>query len=167
MIILDILEKVRGAFVEAERPNREDIIHCDFDRSHGGVLHGPCAECLEVIEFFDTRPNSGLSPEAVSDVAFGLASFTPSAFRYWLPAFVEVALINSDEGWRARESLEFRFQSLESEAWQAARFAILGREELSAMRCYFEHLVSDPRENQETMRSCISKIDYWLLKVQT
>ena len=71
-------------------------------------------------------------------MSFALASFTPEAFFYWLPAFLEVAIIDPEEGWSVSESLLFRFQSLESEQWQTERFTKLCNEQLKVVKDYFE-----------------------------
>ena len=71
-------------------------------------------------------------------MSFALAVFTPKAFSYWLPSFLEVAIIDPDEGGSVFESLLFRFQSLESIQWQTERFKKLTDEQLKVVEDYFE-----------------------------
>jgi len=54
----------------------------------------------------------GHIPGELGWMSFALAVFTPEAFSYWLPAFLEGAIIDPDEGWSVVESLLFRFLAL-------------------------------------------------------
>lgn len=156
-----VLAAVSSAFSGVLRPGPEDIIHCEYDRAWGGPLEGPCRECTEVVEFFRKAARIGLPPSALSDVAHGLASFTPKAFAFWLPAFIEVSLCSDQAGWRCRESIDFRLRSLESEAWQKEHIGALNSQQLGSLRMYFEYLREDPGEDPELIDEALSTLTKW------
>jgi hypothetical protein len=131
-----LLAQIKEAFENVAYPGDEHIVHCLYDKRWGGTLDGPCRECGEAIEYFKGKGQRAHVPEELSWVSFALASFTPEAFFYWLPAFLEVAII--DHANLVGDSLLFRFQSLESEQWQTERFKRLTDEQLKAVEDYFE-----------------------------
>jgi hypothetical protein len=133
-----LVTRIKEAFAKVPYPGDEHILHCSYDKQWGGTLDGPCRECGEAIEYFKTKRQMAHVPGELGWMSFALASFTPEAFFYWLPAFLEVAIIDPEEGWSVSESLLFRFQSLESEQWQTERFKKLSNEQLKVVKDYFE-----------------------------
>jgi hypothetical protein len=133
-----LIARIEEAFAKVPYPGDEHILHCSYDKQWGGTLNGPCRECAEAIQYFKGKGQMAHVPGELGWMSFALASFTPEAFSYWLPAFLEVAISNPEEGWSVAESLLFRFQSLQSKQWQIERFKKLSNEQLNVVEDYFE-----------------------------
>jgi hypothetical protein len=134
----EFLIQLRNAFKSVPYPGDDHIVHCSYDKEWGGSIDGPCVECSEVVQYFRGKPQLGHDPKDLSWVAFGLQAFTPQAFCYWLPSFIEAAILHPQDAWGAVESIEFRFQSNESEAWQSAHIGSLNTVQLDFMARFFE-----------------------------
>jgi hypothetical protein len=135
----EILRRVYDAFADTVYPGDEDIIHCEYDELWGGTLDGPCRECDEVVEFFCGSGNRSLDPVGLDWVAFGLASFTKEAFHFWLPAFIEAAILHPEECSHVSESLQFRFALRFGDERYAERLSVLSEHQFDAVAMYFEH----------------------------
>jgi hypothetical protein len=133
-----LIARIAKAFSQVSYPGDEHIVHCSYDKQWGGTLDGPCRECGEAIDYFKGKRQKAHIPAELGWMSFALAVFTPEAFSYWLPSFLEVAIIDPDEGGSVFESLLFRFQSLESIQWQTERFKKLTDEQLKVVEDYFE-----------------------------
>ncbi len=131
-----LMARIKEAFAKVSYPGDEHIVHCSYDKRWGGSLNGPCRECGEAIEYFKGKGQMAHVPEELGWMSFALASFTPEAFSYWLPAFLEVAISSPEE--ECSESLLFRFQSVQSEQWKRERFKKLSNEQIKVMEDYFE-----------------------------
>jgi hypothetical protein len=133
-----LLNQLHAAFDSEDCPKIEDIIHCSYDKRWGGTLDGPCRECSEVVDYFNGKGQYQHNPIRLGWVAFGLNSFTPEAFIYWLPAFIEAAILHPKEADSALESLEFRFESLDSVEWQDSHIGKLSRDQLDVLKNFFQ-----------------------------
>jgi hypothetical protein len=134
---MGFLDQLHSAFDSERRPGNEDIVHCSYDKRWGGTLDGPCRECSEVVEYFADKGQYQHDPVQLGWVAFGLAPFTPEAFVYWLPGFLEAVVLHSRHAGGVAESLEFRFESTETEGWQQSHIGKLSRDQLDVLKTFF------------------------------
>ena len=153
---------VRSAFATVSYPGDEDIVHCEYDRRWGGTLGGPCRECAEIVDFFRERATKGHRAAQLSWTRHALKPFTPAAFRYWLPTFINAALSKSEYAGNIRESIEFRFNSRESIEWQDEHIGVLTKTQLEAVEAYFEFLFSQPSEYKPFVEDCLRTIRRYL-----
>ena len=133
----EFLIRLHETFDTEEFPGNENIIHCSHDKRWGGTLDGPCRECSEVVEYFKGKGQYQHNPVQLSWVAFGLSPFTTEAFVYWLPSFIEAVMLHPNEADGAAESLEFRFESLDSEEWQNSHIGKLSQKQLGVLKEFF------------------------------
>ena len=151
MDMAGFIKEVYSAFQGIAYPGDKNIIHCTYDKEWGGTLDGPCRECSEVVEYFRGKGQYGHNPKELGWVAFGLVPFTPEAFSYWLPAFIEASVLHPKDADSVTESLEFRFESLESEEWQKSHIGKLSKAQLDVIGKFFSIL----KDRQE-----IDKVEY-------
>ena len=153
------MSELHEAFDAEKYPGDENILHCSYDKHWGGTLDGPCRECVEVVQYFRGKDQYGHNPKHLGWVSFGLVSFTPEAFIYWLPSFIEVAALIPKEADSVSESLEFRFESVESKEWQDSHIGKLNTQQLAAVKEFF--LIQSARKevDKETLTSILLTLD--------
>ncbi len=157
-----LLNQLHDAFDSDNYPGDENIVHCSYDKRWGGTLDGPCRECSEVVDYFDGKGQYQHNPKELGWVAFGLKPFTPKAFIYWLPAFIEAALLHPKEVDRVLESLEFRFESLESEEWQDSHIGKLSQAQLDVVRNFFQ--LQSKNSGDKVIKNIMATLDKYVAK---
>ena len=147
------MSQLHEAFDAEKYPGDDDILHCSYDKRWGGTLDGPCRECAEVVQYFRGKGQYGHNSKQLGWVSYGLVSFTPEAFIYWLPSFIEVAALIPKEADSVSESLEFRFESVDSKEWQDSHIGNLNTHQLTAVKEFF--LIQRVRKevDEETLKS--------------
>jgi hypothetical protein len=149
---------VRTAFLAVPYPGDEHIVHCEYDRRWGGTLDGPCRECAEIVDYFRARATKGHHAGQLSFLRHALKPFTPAAFCYWLPTFINSALSKSEYAGNIKESIEFRFESSESIQWQDQHIGALTKQQLRAIESYFEFQLDQPSEHKPFVEDCLRTI---------
>lgn len=85
-----IVLELEQAFANSIYPGDDNIVP-----AYGGLPH--CSECEQIMEELKGYEWSAVPLEIVTKERYGLRLLTPQAFRYYLPRYIQVALLFSDE----------------------------------------------------------------------
>ncbi|MCU7837121.1 MAG: hypothetical protein KZQ83_17985 [gamma proteobacterium symbiont of Taylorina sp.] len=157
----EFISELREAFKREVYPGEKDILHCSYDKAWGGTLDGPCRECSEVVSYFKNMGQYGHPPRKLGWVAFGLTKLTPEAFAFWLPSFIETSVLYGVEADSVIESLEFRFESLESKEWQDSHIGKLSKEQLIVIKKFFSLSLEKNLTDDDLYNSSICTLEYY------
>ena len=130
----------------------------------GGVVHWVvrAVNALKSSTIFVKEQPKATAQRNFHGPRHALKPFTPAAFRYWLPTFINAALSKSEYAGNIRESIEFRFNSRESIEWQDEHIGVLTKTQLEAVEAYFEFLFSQPSEYKPFVEDCLRTIRRYL-----
>lgn len=146
-----LIQMIEEAFKDRLRPGDDDITHCSYDTKYGGGYDGPCWECEDMAEYFRGRSWRDLSALELRVKGQTECLFTVEAYCYFLPAYLTVAVRNSDELDVCVGHLAYQFGADRTQEYTAHRLELilneLSNREVEAVLAYFvfsrEELYSD------------------------
>lgn len=95
-----IKRAIAEAFAGVPYPGDNNITRCPYN----------CSECRRMAEFFKGRESTGYTLEELREHHVALSLFTPEAFHFFLPAFMEVSVDKYEKGDVIPDSIRFHFE---------------------------------------------------------
>ena len=95
-----IKRAIAEAFAGVPYPGDNNITHCPYN----------CSECRRMAAFFKGKTSTGYTLEELREHHVALSLFTPEAFHFFLPAFMEISLNGYEKGDVIPDAIRFHFE---------------------------------------------------------
>ncbi|HTX20740.1 MAG TPA: DUF6714 family protein [Candidatus Aquilonibacter sp.] len=149
---MTVQESIDSAFEKVPYPGDDCI-----------ALH-ECPECREIREDFRGKPSQLLADDILERRCQSLPLLSPSAFRYFVPAYMHYSLAHPDS-----EVAFFTFQGLGIagfDAFDLERFRLFSRQQKEAVITFLEFFKSheiegDDQDNREYQDNLDAVIKAW------
>ena len=155
--------KIMDAFADAPYPGDDNLV---VNQS------GQDPECREIAAAFVSKRWEDVSPDMLREHAQALPIFTPSAFRYYLPAYMIASIDPGPEGETLRDLATFNLTPPRSDrVWRSGFFDSRASQftaaEKGAIRSFLEWVEASRRAAWETqgltppLSEIAAAIEYW------
>ncbi len=142
----------------------------DVPFPEGGISSCPCSQCEEVDASFRGIPWKAITPELMGSHPLHLTHFNHAAFRYYLPAYLLLALGETEEARESRFYTVFALGSGHSNypvlrAGREARNGTFSPSQVEAIVAFLEHVsLTDGDVRQD---ACLARDEVWLPLLRT
>ena len=141
-----LTSKIEEAFSELPKPEKEDIA---YDKS------GNHLECNQVAEFFEGKSwkeiNTALLwDEYIGDGSACLSFMNPKAFKYYLPAYMTIAINEYDQADVVADSAIFALlpnKEGDLEGWWSERIRTLDSKQTSCVILFIDYMLKNHKDD--------------------